>query len=155
MPDSIPITITQQTTLLSAIHSPDALKKLTLDELQRVAVECRSEVINLVSVNGGHFASSLGVVVLTVALHHVYSTPRDKSRSTHFVVIEENSEIGGLGSGVIDHLNASGQHRSVLKVALPDAFVTHGHIDDLYRSIGFDTPTMTARIKQFYNDGQR
>ncbi len=77
------------------------------------------------------------------------------SRSTHFAVIEENSAIGGLGSSVIDHLNASGQHRSVLKVALPDAFVTHGHIDDLYRSIGFDTPTMAARIRQFYNEGQR
>ena len=77
------------------------------------------------------------------------------SRSTHFAVIEENSEIGGLGSGVIDHLNAAGLHRFVLKVALPDAFVTHGHIDDLYRSIGFDTLTMAARIKQFYNDGQR
>ncbi|MEI7934622.1 MAG: 1-deoxy-D-xylulose-5-phosphate synthase [Chlorobiaceae bacterium] len=77
------------------------------------------------------------------------------SRSTHFVVIEENSGIGGLGSGVIDHLNAAGLHRSVLKVALPDAFVTHGHINDLYRSIGFDTPTMAARIKQFYTEGQR
>ena len=77
------------------------------------------------------------------------------SRSTHFAVIEENSVIGGLGSAVIDHLNASGQHRSVLKVALPDAFVTHGHIDDLYRSIGFDTPTMAARIERFYKEGQR
>ncbi len=78
MPDSIPVTITQQSTLLSTIHSPDDLKKLTLAELQRLADECRREVINLVSVNGGHFASSLGVVELTVALHHVYSTPRDK-----------------------------------------------------------------------------
>ncbi len=77
------------------------------------------------------------------------------SRSTHFAVIEENSTIGGLGSAVIDHLNASGQYRPVLKVALPDAFVTHGHIDDLYRSIGLDTPTMATRIERFYKEGQR
>ena len=77
------------------------------------------------------------------------------SRSTHFAVIEENSSIGGLGSTVIDHLNAIGQHRPVLKVALPDAFVTHGNINDLYNEIGFDTPTMTENIKRFYKNGQR
>ncbi len=79
MPDSISIPVTQHSSpTLSAIHSPDDLKKLTFAELQRVADECRTEVIDLVSVNGGHFASSLGVVELTVALHHVYSTPHDK-----------------------------------------------------------------------------
>ena len=77
------------------------------------------------------------------------------SRSTHFAVIEENSVIGGLGSAVIDHLNAIELSRPVLKVGLPDAFVTHGHIDDLYRSIGLDTPTMAARIERFYKEGQR
>ncbi len=77
------------------------------------------------------------------------------SRSTHFVVIEENSTIGGLGSSVIDHLNTKGLNRPVLKIALPDAFVTHGHIDDLYRDIGFDTPTMTEKIRRFYKEGQR
>ncbi len=77
------------------------------------------------------------------------------SRSTHLVVLEENSMIGGAGSAVIDHLNAKGLHRPVLKIALPDAFVTHGHIDDLYREIGFDTPTMTENIKRFYREGQR
>jgi 1-deoxy-D-xylulose-5-phosphate synthase len=76
-------------------------------------------------------------------------------RSTHFAVIEENSKIGGLGSAVIDHLNAKRLHHPVLKVALPDAFVTHGHINDLYREIGFDTPTMAERIKLFYKEGQR
>ncbi len=52
MPDSISIPVTQHSSLtLSAIHSPDDLKKLTLAELQRVADECRTEVIDLVSVN--------------------------------------------------------------------------------------------------------
>ena len=77
------------------------------------------------------------------------------SSTTHFAVIEENSLIGGLGSAVIDHLNSSGLNRPVLKVALPDAFVTHGHIDDLYREIGFDTPAMTEKIKRFYRETER
>ncbi len=75
------------------------------------------------------------------------------SRSTHFVVIEENSTIGGLGSAVIDHLNTKGLNRPVLKIAIPDAFVTHGNMNDLYREIGFDTPSMTEKIKQFYREG--
>ena len=75
------------------------------------------------------------------------------SRSTHFVVIEENSTIGGLGSAVIDHLNTKGLNRPVLKIAIPDAFVTHGNMNDLYREIGFDTPSMTEKIRQFYREG--
>ena len=78
MRDSLPVQITQQMPLLSGIHSTEDIKNLTIPELQALADECRKEVINLVSVNGGHFASSLGVVELTVALHHVFSTPKDK-----------------------------------------------------------------------------
>ena len=78
MPNSLPVRLLQQSTFLSEIRSPDDLKKLTLAELQLLAEECRQEVIKLVSLNGGHFASSLGVVELSVALHYVYSTPHDK-----------------------------------------------------------------------------
>ena len=77
------------------------------------------------------------------------------NRSTHFAVIEENSKIGGLGSAVIDHFNTKRVNRPVLKVALPDAFVTHGGMNDLYREIGFDTPSMTENIKLFYKDTGR
>lgn len=78
MPDSVTLPVLSATPLLSAIQSPDDLKKLSIPELQRLAGECRKEVIDLVAENGGHFASTLGVVELTVALHHVYSTPHDK-----------------------------------------------------------------------------
>ena len=77
------------------------------------------------------------------------------ARSTHFVVLEENSLIGGLGSAVIDHLNSRRLYRPVLKLALPDAFVTHGAMNDLFREIGFDTPTMTENIKVFYKENGR
>ncbi|MEI8032848.1 MAG: 1-deoxy-D-xylulose-5-phosphate synthase [Chlorobiaceae bacterium] len=77
------------------------------------------------------------------------------ARSTHFVVLEENSGIGGIGSAVLDHLNEAGLQRPLLKVALPDAFVTHGHMNDLYGEIGFDTPSLTERIVNFYKGGKR
>jgi 1-deoxy-D-xylulose-5-phosphate synthase len=75
---STPATIPQAYPLLSAIHSPADLKKLNLQELELVAAECRKRVIELVSQNGGHFGSSLGVVELTVALHYVYNSPTDR-----------------------------------------------------------------------------
>ena len=63
---------------LSKINSPEDLKKLKPEELQKVADECRAYLIDVVSENGGHFGSSLGVVEMTVALHYVYKTPYDK-----------------------------------------------------------------------------
>ncbi|NTV25996.1 MAG: 1-deoxy-D-xylulose-5-phosphate synthase [Chlorobiaceae bacterium] len=70
--------LSQAYPLLSGISGPEDLKKLSIPELERVAAECRKRVIELVSMNGGHFGSSLGVVELTVAMHHVYDSPRDR-----------------------------------------------------------------------------
>ncbi len=64
--------------LLKNINSPDDLKKLNKDELYKVCEELRQYIIDVVSVHGGHFAASLGVVELTVALHYVYNTPYDQ-----------------------------------------------------------------------------
>ncbi|MEX0945226.1 MAG: 1-deoxy-D-xylulose-5-phosphate synthase [Balneolaceae bacterium] len=64
--------------LLEHINSPDDLKKLTPDQLQQVCDELREYIIDTVSVHGGHFGASLGVIELTVALHYVYNTPNDQ-----------------------------------------------------------------------------
>lgn len=64
--------------LLSKINSPDDLKQLTEAELLLLADELRQYIIDVVSVNGGHFGASLGVVELTVALHYVLNTPYDQ-----------------------------------------------------------------------------
>ncbi|MBL7765047.1 MAG: 1-deoxy-D-xylulose-5-phosphate synthase [Chitinophagaceae bacterium] len=64
--------------LLSQINYPSDLKKLRKDELQQVCNELRQFIIDCVSVNGGHFGASLGVVELTVALHYVFQTPYDQ-----------------------------------------------------------------------------
>ncbi len=64
--------------LLDRIDSPADLKELALPELQQLASEIREELVSVVSVNGGHLASNLGVVELTIALHRVFDSPRDK-----------------------------------------------------------------------------
>ena len=65
-------------TLLNQIQFPAALRKLRIDQLPQVCDELRQDIIEKVSKNPGHFASSLGVVELTVALHYVFDTPNDR-----------------------------------------------------------------------------
>ena len=64
--------------LLSKINAPEDLKKVSRDKLHQVCDELRQYIIDVVSVQGGHFASSLGVVELSIALHYVYNTPYDQ-----------------------------------------------------------------------------
>ncbi|MBA4350320.1 MAG: 1-deoxy-D-xylulose-5-phosphate synthase, partial [Rhodobacter sp.] len=66
------------TPLLDRVSGPADMKALTDTDLARLAHEVRREVINTVSQTGGHLGSSLGVVELTVAIHAVFDTPRDK-----------------------------------------------------------------------------
>lgn len=64
--------------LLQQINSPDDLKKLSKEQLHKICDELRQYIIDVVSVHGGHFGASLGVVELSVALHYVYNTPYDQ-----------------------------------------------------------------------------
>lgn len=65
-------------TLLNQIQFPTDLRKLRIEQLPQVCDELRQDIIEKVSKNPGHFASSLGVVELTVALHYVFDTPNDR-----------------------------------------------------------------------------
>jgi 1-deoxy-D-xylulose-5-phosphate synthase len=64
--------------LLDQISSPQDLKKLSPEDLARLANELRAFILEVVSKNGGHLSANLGVVELTLALHYVFDTPRDK-----------------------------------------------------------------------------
>ena len=64
--------------LLAQINTPDDLKKLSPNQLTQVSEELREYIIDHVSIYGGHFGASLGVVELTVALHYVFNTPDDQ-----------------------------------------------------------------------------
>lgn len=95
--------------LLKKIDTPADLKKISKDDLYKVCDELRQYIIDVVSVHGGHFGASLGVVELTVALHYIYNTPYDQlvwdvghqayghkiltGRRDHFIT---NRKYGGL-----------------------------------------------------------
>lgn len=64
--------------LLKTIHSPEDVKKLSIEELNQLAKEVRTFLIQSISQTGGHLASNLGVVELTLALHYVFNSPQDK-----------------------------------------------------------------------------
>src|SRR5919109_126120 len=64
--------------LLAQINSPEDIKKLDQIQLVQLSDELRQFIIDTVSVYGGHFGASLGVVELTVALHYVFNTPYDQ-----------------------------------------------------------------------------
>jgi 1-deoxy-D-xylulose-5-phosphate synthase len=68
----------KQATFLDTINSPADLKKLSQEELERLAAEIRQKIVETVSKTGGHLAPSLGVVELTIALHYVFDAPKDK-----------------------------------------------------------------------------
>src|SRR5699024_11233724 len=66
------------TPTLDRVHSPADLRRMSDAELARLADELRAETISAVSVTGGHLGAGLGVVELTVAIHAVFDTPRDR-----------------------------------------------------------------------------
>jgi 1-deoxy-D-xylulose-5-phosphate synthase len=72
------MTQASKTPLLDTINVPADLRRLPESDLRQIADELRQETIDAVSVTGGHLGAGLGVVELTVALHHVFDTPRDR-----------------------------------------------------------------------------
>lgn len=72
-------TLTKQpTSFLDAITGPAELKQMSVEDLQKLAGEIRHEIVSSLSRTGGHLASNLGVVEITLALHKVFSTPKDQ-----------------------------------------------------------------------------
>ena len=66
------------TKLIKQINFPSDLRKFKKDQLKQISDELRDELIDVVSETGGHLGAGLGVVELTVALHYVFDTPKDK-----------------------------------------------------------------------------
>src|SRR5205085_174823 len=70
--------ISNRTPLLDRVNVPADLRALPEDDLQQLADELRTELVDAVSITGGHLGAGLGVVELTVALHYVFNTPEDR-----------------------------------------------------------------------------
>ena len=92
--------------LLDKINYPSDLRKLKINELEKVSEELRNELIDVVSDTGGHLGAGLGVIELTVALHYVFNTPKDKlvwdvSHQTypHKIITGRKNEIRTLRKG--------------------------------------------------------
>ena len=73
-----PLHISNRTPLLDRIDTPADLRRFPESDLRQIADELRAELIDAVSITGGHFGAGLGVVELTVALHYVFDTPHDR-----------------------------------------------------------------------------
>ena len=69
-------------TLLECINGPEDLKRLSQDQLTRLAAEIRDVLIETVTRTSGHLGPNLGVVELTIAIHRVFDSPKDRSSST-------------------------------------------------------------------------
>ena len=89
--------------LLNKINSPQDLRGLSMSELDALCGEIREKIIETVSANGGHLASNLGVVELTVALHYIFDKPEDKivwdvghQCYTHKILTGRRDQIGTI-----------------------------------------------------------
>ena len=70
--------MTSTTPLLDRVKYPADMRGFSAEELRQLADELRRETIDAVSITGGHLGAGLGVVELTVAIHHVFNTPKDR-----------------------------------------------------------------------------
>ena len=93
-------------TLLDSIHSPADLRGLDGKQLKQMADEVRAFLLDSVSHTGGHLASNLGAVELTIALHYVYDTPRDRivwdvghQTYAHKILTGRKAAMAGLRRG--------------------------------------------------------
>ncbi len=102
--------------ILNNINSPNDVKKLNKDEIALLCNEIRSKIIDVVSKNGGHLASSLGAVELTVALHRVFSSPRDAI----IFDVGHQSYAHKLLTGRLDRFNTLRQEGGVSGFMRPD-----------------------------------
>ena len=119
---------------LERVNSPADLKKLDISELKKYAEEVREYIVKVVGKNGGHLASNLGAVDLTVAMHYVFDCPRDKfifdvghQSYTHKIITGRRDAFAGLrtdgGISGFENMSESGY----------DAFTT-GHSSKIGRA---------------------
>ena len=95
-----------QEKLLDRVKYPSDLRKLKIENLKQLSTELREELVNVVSTTGGHLGAGLGVVELTIALHYVFNTPKDKlvwdvshQSYPHKIITGRKNEIRSLRKG--------------------------------------------------------
>src|SRR5256885_9255473 len=100
---------TSSTRLLDGIHSPLDVKALTEEDLPQLAQEVRDELIKVLSQTGGHLGPNLGVVELTIALHRVFETPKDR-----FVFdVSHQGYVHKMFTGRLDRISTMRQYQGL------------------------------------------
>src|ERR1051325_2041737 len=96
-------------TLLEGIHGPEDIKAIPEQELPRLAQEVRDKLIQVLSQTGGHLGPNLGVVELTIALHRVFNTPRDR-----FVFdVSHQGYVHKMFTGRLDRIHTMRQYEGL------------------------------------------
>jgi len=118
--------MTSLTPLLDKIASPADTRALSVADLKQLAAEVRAETIGAVSVTGGHLGAGLGVVELTVALHHVFETPKDiliwdvgHQAYPHKILTGRRDRIKTLRQGGAFQASPSGPRANTTRSARP------------------------------------
>ena len=111
------MTQTSKTPLLDTVKTPEDLRRLPESDLAQLAEELRRETIDAVSVTGGHLGAGLGVVELTVALHHVFDTPRDRLIWDVGHIRTRSSRAGATASARSGRAEASPGSRSARRAS--------------------------------------
>src|SRR4030065_578708 len=140
--------------LLSQINSPKDLKKLTTRELETLASEIRQRILEVVSETGGHVATNMGIVELTIALHYAFDTPQDKL----VCVVGDGALTGGLS---FEALNNAGSLNKDFIVILNDnsmsisknvgavaKYLTEVITDTTYNKIKKDLWKLSGKLKE-------
>src|SRR2546426_645470 len=134
--------------LLDRINSPDDLKKLQPEQLTALAQECRQRIFSSVSQNGGHLASNLGVVELTLALHYVYDFgpfPTGKDRLLNDVGMSISKAQGALAA-YLERVRISSTYEEAKRIA-------KGVVDRLPSSVGSTIESMWHHFKDGVKSG--
>ena len=118
----MPLYEPSKTPLLDQIRAPEDLRRFEPARLREIADELRYDLINAVSKTGGHLGAGLGVVELTVALHHVFDTPRDRRRSARLcssltVSFRGSRLVGSESVCDMRHVHVAGQRFGKVFVA--------------------------------------
>ncbi len=115
MPKSDSFKKTGSPSVLKGIRSPSDVKALKEHDLPQLAQEVRNELINVLSQTGGHLGPNLGVVELTIALHRVFETPRDK-----FVFdVSHQGYVHKMFTGRLDRIGTMRQYRGAEWISSP------------------------------------
>lgn len=116
--------------MLEKINTPEDVKKLNLQEKNQLAEDIRKYILEVVSQNGGHLASNLGVVELTIALHSVFNEPTDKivwdvghQTYVHKILTGRKEELKNIRK--LGGIAGFPKQRNLLMIALTQDIVAH------------------------------